>query len=479
MSESIGEMIIPGTYIEVRAEGLIGVGGLATGNIGIVGTANRGPVNEVVVLGSYADALAVFGTPDRYPANPRADAHLTLVRTLEQVFGGGASTVHAVRVANLAAGQEVRAASWTLSTGPDDVPVPLLRLTAVSPGSWASTLDATLLAAAAPDPARLRLQLGRARETHNLAGAAALARTINEDSALVTATALVPADDARLPTRIAVANAGGPDGAGSMGVLIPQITEGLALLENADVNILVVAGYGADIAGGAVLSHLERTESAGHERIAVLGTRGDTLADIARDGDEFSNGRLILVAPGIRDTDALRDPPAVISLPPPYAAALVAGKLAALAPHISLTNKDVAADGLTQYYSRAQQKQLLQNRIMVLHRHLGLRALRGISTDNGPFQQISVRRIVDYAKAGVRKGANPYIGRLNNTRVRAALRATLDGFLAQMVQDEMLTDYTLDVSATRQQEINGICAVIMTLQPTFSIDFIRVTMILQ
>ena len=105
-----------------------------------------------------------------------------------------------------------------------------------------------------------------------------------------------------------------------------------------------------------------------------------------------------------------------------------------------------------------------------------LRALRGISTDTGPFQQISVRRIVDYAKAGVRKGANPYIGRLNNVRVRAALRATLDGFLAQMVQDEMLTDYTLDVSATRQQEINGICAVTMTLQPTFSIDFIRVTM---
>lgn len=70
-------------------------------------------------------------------------------------------------------------------------------------------------------------------------------------------------------------------------------------------------------------------------------------------------------------------------------------------------------------------------------------------------------------------------GASNNPRVRTALRATLDGFLAQMVQDEMLTAYTLDVAATRRQEIEGICAVTMTLQPTFSIDFIRVTMILQ
>jgi hypothetical protein len=42
MSETITEMILPGTYIEVRAEGLISVGGISTGNIGVVGTASRG-----------------------------------------------------------------------------------------------------------------------------------------------------------------------------------------------------------------------------------------------------------------------------------------------------------------------------------------------------------------------------------------------------------------------------------------------------
>ena len=59
------------------------------------------------------------------------------------------------------------------------------------------------------------------------------------------------------------------------------------------------------------------------------------------------------------------------------------------------------------------------------------------------------------------------------------MKATLDGFLSQMVLDEMLVSYKLDVTATRAQEIAGIAVVAMTLEPTFSIDYIRVTMTLQ
>ena len=62
MSEAIGEMILPGTYIEVRSEGLIGVGGISTGNIGIVGSANKGPISQVQILGSYSEALDLFGS---------------------------------------------------------------------------------------------------------------------------------------------------------------------------------------------------------------------------------------------------------------------------------------------------------------------------------------------------------------------------------------------------------------------------------
>ena len=116
-------------------------------------------------------------------------------------------------------------------------------------------------------------------------------------------------------------------------------------------------------------------------------------------------------------------------------------------------------------YSTTVHRNLLLNRVLAVRRRFGHQIVRGISTDPGAFSQISVRRIVDYAKAGVRLGSNPYIGKLNNARVRAALKATLDGFLSQMVLDEMLTGYELEVTATRAQEIRGICIVTMTLQP--------------
>ena len=87
-----------------------------------------------------------------------------------------------------------------------------------------------------------------------------------------------------------------------------------------------------------------------------------------------------------------------------------------------------------------------------------------------------MRRIVDYAKAGTRIGSLPYIGKLNNSRVRGALKATLNGFLADMVLNEALIGFTLDVTATREQEIAGTAVVTMSLQPTFSIDYIKVIM---
>ena len=118
-------------------------------------------------------------------------------------------------------------------------------------------------------------------------------------------------------------------------------------------------------------------------------------------------------------------------------------------------------------------------RVLALERKNGsVKVVKGITTDKGAWKQITTRRIVDYAKFGVRQGSQPYIGRLNNDRVRKSLKATLDGFLATMKQDEMLTEYTLEVTATRDDEIEGRCIVTMTLQPTFSIDYIKVIMYL-
>ena len=71
----MAEEILPGTYISVRDEGLITAGRIATGIIGIVGTAARGPVEDVVQLGTYTEARAVFGEPPGRPEVSVRDAH--------------------------------------------------------------------------------------------------------------------------------------------------------------------------------------------------------------------------------------------------------------------------------------------------------------------------------------------------------------------------------------------------------------------
>jgi hypothetical protein len=154
--------------------------------------------------------------------------------------------------------------------------------------------------------------------------------------------------------------------------------------------------------------------------------------------------------------------------------------LSARSAHVSLTNKPVAVGGLETKYTSPQLTQLVQARVLALEerRGLGIRTVKAITTDTGAFRQITTRRIVDYAKYGVRSAAEPYIGLLNNTRVRGALRATINSFLAEMVDDEMLVSYELDVTATRDEERKGIARVTMVLRPTFSIDFIKVTMFL-
>lgn len=272
---------------------------------------------------------------------------------------------------------------------------------------------------------------------------------------------------------------------------------GLELLANENVHIVVVAGADAETAGAgaALASHCATasTDLNKRERIAVVGSRakGDTedvsvfLDAITGDNQDVNSDRVIYVAPGIKTTDAAKaaagEDDTSVTLSGGYAAAAVAGMLSARSAHVSLTNKPLAVSGLEVKFSPGQLEQLvdLDTRILALEERRGFRVVKAITTsDNTAWHQITTRRIVDFAKFGVRSAAEPYIGLLNNDRVRKALKGSINGFLAGMVDDEMLVSYELDVTATRDEEIRGIAKVTMTVRPTFSIDFIKVVMFL-
>jgi hypothetical protein len=329
--------------------------------------------------------------------------------------------------------------------------------------------------------AKVTLRYGTVEEVYIVANGNDLAADINEDSTLAEATP--EANAAELPDLVTAfeffgtgTNSSGDNGAA---VDAADYKAGLDLLLNENVHIIVAAGQSHTDIGAELTQHV--TAASGdenkRERIGIVGSGLDDSFDDLR-GHDLNSDRIVFVAPGIVATDAALGER--VTLPGGYAAAAIAGLMSSYDPHVSLTNKPLPVVSLQTKYTNPELKELLNARVLPLQEKLGFKVVRGITTStNSAWKQITTRRIVDYAKFGVRSAADPYIGLLNNERVRGALRATVNSFLAEMVEDEMLISYDLNVSATREQERQGICIVTIVLRPVFSIDFIKVTMFLE
>lgn len=471
----MAEMILPGTYIEVRAEGLISAGRVSTGNIGIVGTANRGAVDEVKLISSFAEAKAIFGESDQWLDGSQNE--LTLIRALDLVYKNGGRTVYAVRTASH--GTDQTSFSKATYQVKQETKADLLTLAAITPGTWGNDIK-IVIADLGNKTVKVDLNYGFIQETYEITSIGSLFDQINARSALVKATFPTTVDNKNLlPVKLSQpANfSGGSNGAQTTA---DDYGQSLALLENQDVNIVVLAGQGVTADDKAMVGvlegHLKTTSEIKRERIGIIGSgfkQGkDNLDEIA--AHNLNNDRLIFVAPGVVVTKNGKEN----RLPGSYLAAAIAGLISSLAVQASPTNKVLAIEGLTTEFNSSQLEKLIQNQVFVVEKRNGFRIVKGITTNNEAWKQITTRRIVDYAIYGVRSGCDPYIGKLNNQRVRGAMKATLDGFLTRMVDNEALVSYELEVSATRPQEVAGEAIVTITLMPTFSIDFIKVTMYL-
>jgi Phage tail sheath protein subtilisin-like domain/Phage tail sheath C-terminal domain len=465
----MAELILPGVYIEVRPEALIVSGPISVGNIGIVGTAAAGTVEKVETIGSYAEAVEKFGPYDAFNASANPPS-LTLVRALQIAYDNGASTVKAVRVAK----GTPASASRTLASPTGNAAV----LTAKAPGTFGNPTKIKIETASDPAKAKVTLTFKSLSEVFEAKDGTELVSQINAGSAI--ATAAPGSKPGEKPDNLAeTAFAPGSDGADATDA---DYKKGLDKLLNEDAHIIVAAGLDESKIGDELKAHVEAasTDKVKRDRIAVSGSATAPTANTKP--TQFSD-RLIFVTPGIKISDSAKaaDPtisdPSVI-LPGAYTAAAVAGMLSARDPHISLTNKALTASGLEIKFTSAELEQLVKSQVLAIEERRGFRVVKAITTDNGAFRQITTRRIVDFAKYGVRSAAEPYIGLLNNDRVRKALKGSINGFLAGMVDDEMVVSYELEVTATRDEEIRGIARVTMTVRPTFSIDYIKVVMFL-
>lgn len=558
----MAELILPGVFVEVRPEGLMLPQGVTVGNLGVVGTASKGPIDTPVILGSYAEAKEQFGGYDAW--DDGEGGKLTLVRALELAFRFGATTVIAVRIAAKDDKGVTQAQSASLKL--DNAGKACVELSAKSAGTWGNSIEVQVANEAeenafvesetveaetlrhapvipssrnrinvepgggglaktlqilysdsksdsntegpTPDPGqvvvesdtgkltfgidpptgdlvrasymvakeqakKVTLRYQGAEEVYHVVSNTDLARDLEKSAWVIGAT--VGKDHQSLDGSPFRSFANGTNGAGGA-----NYQDGLDELLYQPVHILVAAGRDGDFGDElAAHCHIASSDNVKRERIAVVGCKPKASVDDLL-AHNLASDRLLYVAPGIKATDAAASPPREVVLPGSYAAAAVAGLMASYPPHVSLTNKVLSVGGLERVFTPAELKQLVLSRLLVLEQRQGHRIVKGITTStNTAWHQITTRRIVDYAKFGVRGAANPYIGRLNNGRVRGALHTAINSFLADMVTDEMLVSYELGVTATREQEVRGIVQVMLVLRPTFSIDYIKVTMYLE
>ena len=457
------EIILPGTYIKVLDEGLISAGAISSGNIGIVGTASKGPIDEVVILGSFGEAKEMFGEADQWQDGTKNE--LTLIRALELIYNNGGKTIYAVRTADKSKNASANA-SLNLKSGSTTA----IEIVAESAGTWGNGILVTVTEA--DSQRQVSILSGVNKETYLGASTPDLVANISKNSQLVTATQKSAGD---LNNLAETPLTGGKNGENVSSI---EYQSSLEKLENDIVNIVILAGQDTEMAS-ILDGHLNVTKEIKRERIGIIGGISDDVSRLASHG--VASDRMILVGPGL--VKMVVDPEtrkkSKIDLPAGYMAAVVAGKISSLPVQASPTNKTLTVEGLSTVYTSSKLEKLVQGRVLTVENREGFRIVKGITTaTNSAWHQITTRRIVDYAIYGVRSSCNSYIGKLNNERVRGALKATIDGFLTRMVNNEALVGYELEVSATRAQQIAGEVVVNMTLQPVFSIDFIKVNMYL-
>ncbi|HEY7489943.1 MAG TPA: phage tail sheath subtilisin-like domain-containing protein, partial [Candidatus Tectomicrobia bacterium] len=181
-----------------------------------------------------------------------------------------------------------------------------------------------------------------------------------------------------------------------------EYAAGLDSLANQLINIVVLAGQHVGTMGSVLEAHLNATAQTDYERIGVIGAPGRTLAEFL--GHTAASDRLIVVAPGLLYPDGTRVPAA-------YTAAAVAGLISSLPVQTSLTNKTLTIPGLDLHFNRGEQEQAIKRNLLSVVLKNGFRVLKGLTSqgEGEPFSAIPTRRIVDYAKYGVRSAANPYL----------------------------------------------------------------------
>lgn len=321
-----------------------GPSNVPTGNIGLVGTFSRGPVNTPVLATSYPDLVKKFG---------EVDAAFALTGTIgaRGIFKQGNANVYVVRT-QLAASPATAAGVAVNDTSA--TPKLVMTLTAATPGTWGNSLIATVSAGTKAGTFKIQLQYGSEAETWDnlviaqpatpISGAVIASTVFGPTGTSALATATYPSTpNPNTPAAATLNLAGGTDGAGALpadyvGTNTGGVKTGLYALDSAPVNIVFCAEQSDPSVNSALISNAQTiTQNGGLPRIAVITfPRGTAVSGLSALTATMDTDRAIAVYPWLNILDPVTNANQAVS-PLGY----FAGVLAQIKPYFSTGNKPV------------------------------------------------------------------------------------------------------------------------------------------
>jgi hypothetical protein len=219
----------------------------------------------------------------------------------------------------------------------------------------------------------------------------------------------------------------------------------------------------------AVDAHCKNMSNAACNRIGFGSvSRMETLADSEKRTETFASDRFVITAPH-------------------NIVGAVAGLVGQLTYYYSPTFKTITGfTTLERDFSPTDLRTLLKANVVPLDakKGRGIIIIRGLTTDG---DQISVRRVADYAVRNIKNIAERFIGNLNTQDGRDALKQKIFEFLQQMANDSAIvpsTDGTdpafkIDVYSTQRDFALGIVRVDIAVRPVRAMDYIYATILVQ
>lgn len=452
--------ILPGVEIKVVKE-IVPQQLHPSGVVGLMGTAEKGPVLMPTPVTSFREFQDKFGS----------DTNQSLTKEARLCFLNGVFEVFATRIE--ATGSQSASVLLKNTDGED-----CLRLDAKQPGEVGNKIKVGILRGTASGTNSIQITDGVAFEVFdNLVldktSDMYIVDVLNSRSKIVSAT-----DLKREPRKAKEAKEGKPaeknlafteqtlTGGFTAKPEMKDYEKALEMLEMEEDIDLVYAGDSWDPKVHALIdAHCQNMSKDAKNRIGI-GTvgPGESIPDIANRNTVLASDRFVIVAPyGV--------------------AGAVAGLVSKLSYYESPTFKPLTgiAD-LETRYTPSQLMELLKNGILAVEarRGRGIIVEKGITTSK---EQISVMRIADHAVRGAKNVAENFIGTLNTPGGRTALREKLTEFFLTMAKEESIVPSTdlkeppflVDVYSSELDFAQGIVRADIAVRPVRAMDYIYAT----